>query len=156
MVYGPAFLRVYVDANVLVTGLATDDAFAASPVLLATNDITPISLIISEIGAQEVRENIRDLVPDALTELDTVLNYCVTVVPGPSPERQRQFFRRADVKDAAHLASAVDYDCRYLVTYNTSDFEPGHRDVKVEEPGDLLNRMRDVISPGVFLHHSRW
>jgi predicted nucleic acid-binding protein len=155
MAFGPEFLRVYIDANVLVTGIATEDPFAASPVLLA-NDIAPIELIISEVGVDEARRNVEQLVADGLQELDTVIKYCVTVVPSPSLERRRQFFRRADVKDAAHLASAVDHDCRYLATYNTSDFEPGHPKVRVEEPGELVRRMREIISANVFLRHEEW
>lgn len=154
MANGPEHLRVYVDANVLITGVA-QGLYAASHVLLVAANVTPLNLLTTEVGRRESFRNVEEKVPKALPELEEVFEHSITVVPNPGREREEEFFALADEKDAVHLAAAVDNSCKYLTSYNLDDFSPGHPDVEVVEPGDLLVQMREIITPEVF-RRSPW
>ena len=52
----------------------------------------------------------------------------------------------ANPKDLPLLAVAVREKCRWLVTFNVADFQPGHPEVSVLRPGDLVLRVRDLLA----------
>ena len=41
----------------------------------------------------------------------------------PSPEQVRRYASYAHWKDVPHLAAAAQHGCRYLVTYNVTDYD---------------------------------
>jgi predicted nucleic acid-binding protein len=151
MAPAPPHLRVYVDANVFFSGVvATNGPFAASHVLLVTSNISPLELVCAEMSVLESRRNLEEKVPEAISDLEVIIEHGVTVVPDPSPEREREFFEYADRKDAIHLAAAVDNECGYLATYNLSDFSAEELEIEVVEPGVIVGSMRQVFTPGIF------
>lgn len=146
---GSKRLRVYVDADVL-TAAAAGDPFGAPSVLLIGADVTPLDFICAETAALESTRNVDQKLPEARSALDDLIEHGVRRVDDPAPEVEDEFCERADDKDAIHLAAAVVYDCRYLVTYNVDDYQPGHPDVEVVRPGALVRRLRGLITPTLF------
>jgi predicted nucleic acid-binding protein len=146
---GPRRLRIYVDADVLIAG-AAGSPYGASHVLLVTANVTPLTLISAETAVLESRKNVEEKLPDARSALDDVIKHSVRRVDDPDPRLENRFRDLADDKDAIHLAAAVVYDCKYLVTYNVDDYRPGHEGVEVVRPGVLVQQLREVITPAVF------
>ena len=48
--------------------------------------------------------------------------------------------------DAPHLACASEHACRYLVTYNLSDYDPSDLDIEVAEPGTVVRLARTKLA----------
>jgi hypothetical protein len=52
----------------------------------------------------------------------------------------------ADEKDLPILVTAVREQCPWLLTFNLRDFEPGHPEVVVLNPGAFLTEVRYLLS----------
>lgn len=142
----PDRLRIYVDADVLLAGPASPADHSASQVILSLSEITLIDAITSELAVEECIRNLEAKVPDAVSTFDLLAERALKIVPAPSPESVRRLAGRADWKDVPHLACAVGQGCTYLVTYNTSDYAPGHPDVEALRLGVLVRRIRDRLA----------
>ncbi len=137
--------RVYVDADVLFASAASPSSDSAGQVLLTLSEITLIDGLTSELAVEECRRNLDQKLPEALKTFDLLLRRTLTVVPAPSEPEVYRMVERADWKDAPHLATALQHQCRFLVTYNTEDYKPGHPDVTVLRPGDFVRSVRDYL-----------
>lgn len=142
-------LRIYVDADALIAG-AAGAPFGAAHVLLVGENFIPIELICAETAILEATRNVEEKLPEALPALEDIIEYSIQRVDDPAPQVEERFCNFADPKDAIHLAAATVYDCKYLTTYNGVDYEPGHPAVEVVEPGVLVKKLREVITPAVF------
>lgn len=144
-------LRVYCDADVLIAGCASDNERAAPLVLLTASEITLLDLITSDVAIEECRRNLHRLVTQTRTRdalrstLESIVHHALDVVPPPPPSVEKHFRRRADAKDAVHLACAVEQACPFLITWNLNDYHPGHEAVTVLTPGALVRRLRAHI-----------
>jgi len=145
----PRRLRVYVDADVLIAGVA-GSIYGAPSILLVSASVTSITLVCAETAVLKARRNAEDKLPDALGDLDEVIEWTLMRVEDPEPEIEENFCDYADQKDAIHLAAATVYDCKYLVTYNESDYKPGHPDVTVVSPGNSVKKLRATMSTMLF------
>ena len=144
-------MRVYVDANVLVTAAFSGDPYSASRVLFMSENIGPLELFCAQTSVDEGIRNIKEKVPEAVDDLHAIIDYGMTVVEDPSRERERELLDFADQKDAIHLAAAIDNNCGYLATYNTDDFYAEDLDeIEVVEPGKIVASMREVFTSVVF------
>lgn len=141
--------RVYIDADTLMAA-AGGDPLGAPRVLVISGNVTPLELICAETAVLESRRNVEEVLPEALPALDDLIEYGLRRVDDPSPSVEDRFCNLADDKDAIHLAAAVVYDCRYLVTYNVDDYEPGHPEVRVVTPGVIVQKLRGLIEPSLF------
>jgi hypothetical protein len=139
-------LRVYVDADVLLVSSASPTAHSAGQVVLGLSEITLIHAITSELAVEECERNLVARVPEAVPTFRQLVRRALNVTPAPSKRSVRRLVGRADWKDVPHLACALDQRCPYLVTYNVSDYEPGHPDVQVVRPGVLVRRVRGQLA----------
>ena len=145
----PRRLRVYVDADIIMAA-AGGDLYGAPSVLLVSGSIAPITFVCAETAVLESQRNVEENISDALPDLHEIIQWTLMRVPDPEPELEERFCEFSDEKDAIHLAAAVVYDCKYLVTYNESDYQPGHPDITVVSPGDPVKKLRATLSPAVF------
>ncbi|WP_263819306.1 PIN domain-containing protein [Salinibacter sp.] len=141
--------RVYIDADTLMAA-AGGDPLGAPRALLVSGNVTPLELICAETVVLESRRNVDEMLHEALPALDDLIEYGLRRVDDPPPSVEDRFCSLADDKDAIHLAAAVIYDCRYLVTYNVDDYEPGHPEVEVAKPGEVVRKLRSLIEPSLF------
>lgn len=143
-------LRGYVDANVILSGVATDNPHSASRIVLVGSELTLIDLVACERAIEECNRNLSRFVedPGQLQELKTLLREVVTrsieVVETPAVQ-EGQSVPGADPKDLVHLLSAAEHDVDFLVTSNTKDFPKSYRGVSTVEPGTLVKRIREQI-----------
>ena len=146
---GPRRLRIYADADVIMAA-AGGDFYGAPSVLLVSANVAPITFVCAETAVLESRRNVKEKIPEALPDLNEIIEWTLMRVPDPETELEERFCDLADEKDAIHLATAVVYDCKYLVTYNESDYQPGHPEVTVVSPADLVKKLRATLPPAVF------
>lgn len=136
--------RIYVDADVLMAA-AGGTPLGAPTVLLIIANMTALETICAETAVLESRRNVEEKLPEARPALDELVEHGVRRVDDPPPDAEKRFCDYADEKDAIHLAAAVIHDCRYLVTYNLSHYEPGHEEVEVVSPGLVVQRLRAMV-----------
>ena len=139
-------LRVYVDADVLLASCASPSSHSAGQVVLSLSEITLLDAVTSELALEECRRNLERKLPDAAETFELLVKRSLEIVPAPSKEVVRRHAGRADWKDVPHLACALEHGCAYLVTYNTSDYTPGHPDVQIVRPGELVRRVREWLT----------
>lgn len=141
-------LRVYVDADVLLAGIATENPSAASRVVLEASELTLLDLVAGRTVLDECDRNLGELISEgrALEELrrslQEVVDRAVEVVEDPNSLTP---IPETDPKDVIHLTCAVEHNCDFLVTYNVSDYPRSHAGVTVVEPGTLVKRIREQI-----------
>ena len=138
--------RIFVDSDVLFAGSASPSEHSASQVILRMAEITLIEAICTEQVPTEVRRNLEAKLPDALPGFELLADRCLDARANPAQGEVEQHAGKADAKDLPLLVAAVRERCPFLVTFNTSDFEPGHPNVEVLRPGALLRRVRDVLA----------
>jgi putative PIN family toxin of toxin-antitoxin system len=134
---------VFFDTSVIIAG--TFSQSGASYVLLQLADIGLLDGRFSTDVRTEAERNVAQKLPGALPALRVILNESLTEASPPVDEMS-ELAGCADPKDVAILAAAVDQKCRFLVTLNARDFWPPSDLITVVRPGDLLVRLRGVIS----------
>jgi len=143
---GRASLRVYFDADVLFAGATSPSDHSASQVLLTLSEITLIEGRTSELAVTECRRNLEAKLPSATGDFERLVGRAVSVVDAPVREVLLPHVDRADWTDLPPLVAAIEQDCPYLTTYNVGDYEPGHPEVEVLRPGELVRRVRGRLS----------
>lgn len=143
-------LRGYVDANVVLSGVATNNPHSASRVVLVASELTLIDLVACERVIEECNRNLEQFVGNdvQLRELKEILREVVgrsIEVAGTPTVEKGQSVAGADPKDLVHLLSAAEHNCDFLVTSNTKDFPESYQGVSVIEPGTLVRRIREQI-----------
>ena len=141
-------LRVYIDADVLLAGIATENPSAASRVILEASELTLLDLLASQKVLDECERNLSEVAPEeSILEslrqsFREAVGRAVEVVDNPP---SLSAIPRTDPKDVIHLTSAAAHNCDFLVTYNVSDYPRSHEGVTVVEPGTLVRRIREQI-----------
>jgi predicted nucleic acid-binding protein len=141
----PGSLRVFVDADVLIASAASPQEYSAGQVLLTLSEVTLLTALTSELVVEECRRNIEasfQRSAEVRQAFQQLVEASLDIVSAPPRETVLDYHRFADWADAPHLASAVEHECRYLVTYNTSDYQSGNLSIDVTEPGPLVRRIR--------------
>ncbi|MBN1579262.1 MAG: hypothetical protein JXA89_01070 [Anaerolineae bacterium] len=123
--------RVFVDADVLFAGAAAPNEHGASLTILRMAEITLIDAMASPQVVEEAERNLADKLPAALPAFRMIVSRCLRIVPAPQP---------------SDLAAAVREGCPWLVTFNGRHFQPGHPDITVLTPGELILRVRDLLA----------
>jgi predicted nucleic acid-binding protein len=139
-------LRVFFDADVLIAGSASKTHSSASYILLQLAELTLIEGLICPYVREEVERNLTEKLPQALPVFRALLRTALREVSDPSKEELEQWAGRADPKDLPVLAAALLHDCRYLVTFNTSDYPDPPEPLEVMEPGELVRRVRGQLA----------
>lgn len=117
----------------------------ASYALLRLAEVNLIDARISPEVKEETIRNIRAKAPAGLAFLSVLLSEAFPEVENVSDEAIRAAAQSAHPKDILILASAIEQDCRYLVTLNERDFWPEPDLIQVIRPGELIKIMREQI-----------
>jgi predicted nucleic acid-binding protein len=142
----PSKPRVFIDSDVLFAGAASPSEHSASLVVLRMAEITLVEAIVSEQVIVEVERNLTAKIPEVLPAFRLIVSRCVNVVPAPLAAKLPGYEGLADPKDLPILVAAVEAKCPWLVTFNTRHFQPGHPDLSVMKPGELILRVRDLLA----------
>jgi hypothetical protein len=138
--------RVFLDADALLAACASPSEHGASLVVLRMAEITLIEACTCPQVIDEVRRNLADKLPRALPLFEAIVMRCLQVAPNPSADEIAPYQGLADAKDLGIFVAALQANCRWLVTFNTRHFQPGHRQVAVVRPGELLSQVRDLLA----------
>jgi hypothetical protein len=139
--------RVFVDADVLFAGAASPSEHGASLTILRLAEITLIEAITSYQAITEAERNLEEKLPAALPAFRLLVSRCLRVVDNPLPEGLGPWAGMADPKDLPILVAAAREGCPWLVvTFSVRHFAPGHPDVTVLRPGDLVLRVRELLA----------
>jgi hypothetical protein len=139
-------IRVFIDADVLFASAASPSENSAGLVLLKMAEITLIEAIASEQVLIEVERNIIEKIPKAIPAFRMLANRCLRIVPDPTLDEVRALSGSADPKDLPILTAAAREKCTFLATFNVRHFQPGIRNIIVLKPGDLVLRIRYLLS----------
>jgi hypothetical protein len=138
--------KVFIDADVLFAGSAAPSEHGASLVLLRMAEITLLDAFTSQQVITEVERNLAAKLPKALPAFRLIVSRCLQVVPDPTPTTLETYAGMAEATDLPILAAAHQTGCPWLVSFNIRHYRPGHPDVLVLPPGDLLSRVRDLLA----------
>jgi hypothetical protein len=138
--------RLFIDADVLFSGAVAPAEHSASLVILRLAEITLIEAIASEQVIVETERNLVIKFPAALPAFHLLVQRCLRIVPSPLPQELLPYRGLADEKDLPILVAALQNKSAWLVSFNVRHFQPGHPDVKVLRPGEVLLRVRELLS----------
>jgi len=137
---------LFVDADVVFAGAASPSEHSASLMILTLSEVTLIRALVSEQVVTEAERNLEAKIPKALPVFRHLVSRCLTVVPDPEFEELSSYQGLADPKDLPILVAAVREKCAWLVSFNISDYQPGHPDVTVLRPGEFISRIREQLT----------
>ena len=138
--------RVFIDADVLFAGAASPSEHSASLLILRLAEITLIEAVTSQQVITEAERSLAEKLPGALPAFRLLVARCLRVVPGPLPTDLDPYQGLADPADLPILVAALKEGCPWLVTFNLRHFQPGHPDLTVLRPGELVLRVRDRLA----------
>ncbi len=137
---------MFIDADVLFAATATTNAKSASLALLKIAEATLIDAVVSTQVVTEAERNLADFAPIRLPELQLLIARSLQIVPDPTEDEIATLAGCAHPKDLPILAAAVREQCRWLATFNTKHYQPGHQSLRVAEPGNLIRNARWKIA----------
>ena len=142
----PPKLRVFVDADVLFAGAASPGEHGASLLILRLGELTLVEALTSEQVVTEAEQNLEAKMPQALPLFRLLVSRALTVVPKPTASELATHAGLADTKDLPILVAALQAGCPWLVTFNVRHYHPGHPDVAITRPGELVRRVREMLA----------
>lgn len=114
--------------------------------LLRLAEITLIDAVASRQVITEAERNLADKLPAAIPTFRLIVQRCLHVVSDPSPADLALYTGLADPKDLPILVAAICEACPWLVAFNVRHFQPGHPAVTALRPGDLVLRIRALLT----------
>lgn len=138
--------RIFIDADVLFAGAASPNEHSASNVILRMAELTLIDAITSNQAITEVERNILEKMPRALPAFQLLVNRSLKIVSNPEPAEIEAYFGSADPEDLPILVAAKREGCELLATFNIRHYQPGIPSVTTLMPGDLVLRIRYLLS----------
>ena len=93
--------------------------------------------------SMRLNEVSRKKLPKALPVFHHLVSRCINVCRDPETWELLPYDGLSEPKDLPILVAAIREKCSTLVTFNTRHYLPGHPDVEVLRPGDLILRIRD-------------
>jgi hypothetical protein len=142
----PSKPKVFVDADVLFAGAASPSEHSASLLILSMAELTLIDAITTHQVITEAELNLGEKIPKALPAFRLLVSRCLRIVDDPPPVEFNAFRNAADPKDLPMLVAAHREGCRFLTTFNISDYQPGIPGVMILKPGDLVMRIRYLLA----------
>ena len=142
-------LKIFFDADVLMASAASSSPNSAGQVLLSLSEITLINAITSELIVEECTRNIPTVFErsdDVLRAFQKIVNRALDVVDRPALDVVQSYRPYAAWSDAPHLACASEHTCRYLVTYNVSDYDTSNLDIEAAESVTVVRRVRTTLA----------
>lgn len=142
----PAKPRIFMDADVLFAGAASPNEHSASNLILRMAELTLIEVITSTQVITEAERNLESKIPKALPAFRLLVSRSLKIVEDPAPVELASHRGLADPQDLPILIAAVREDCDLLTTFNVRHYQPGHPSITVLKPGDLVLRIRYLLS----------
>ena len=142
--------KVFLDANVWIA--AAGSSVGGSRQLIDWAERGLIEVLVCEQILEEVRGNLEEKIPRALSVFDRLLkSVAPTIVSEPSIKSVDEAEMTIHPKDAPILAAAVEAEVDYLATLDKKHFlKPSVQDYApfpILLHSDLVSRLRPVLEP---------
>ncbi len=134
--------RVFLDSDVLLAGITSTTEFAASLILVRLAEINLIEGVCSEQVITEVQKILQSKLPQAVENFDLLVKQAINVKPNPSSKERTECKKMAGREYIPLLAVAIREQCTWLATFNEQQYKPGHPDILVARPDELVSRLR--------------
>lgn len=136
--------RVFIDADALVAGSAS--RAGAAHLILQLGELGVIDLVSSAQVRDEVERVLLRKLPSALPAFAAIAGAAVRWLTNPSAKRVASHSGEAHPKDLPILVAALGAACPVLVTFNTRHFKPKRGSIRIETPGDFIQRLRTSLA----------
>jgi hypothetical protein len=110
------------------------------------SELTLIEALTSRQVIVEAESELSVKIPKALPAFRMLISRCLRVVEDRDRSELEAYTGSADPKDLPVLVAAVRESCAFLATFNLRHFQPGIPSVVVLRPGDLVLRVRYLLS----------
>lgn len=138
-------LTVFFDSDALIAASASRSG--SSFLLLQLCELGLLKGLTCQRVIDECRRNIKKKLPEAEPVFNQIIERTLKIVDDPSPELVQKLKDMAHFKDLPILASAVQCEAKYLITFNVKHFHPGTElSISVCKPGDLLKEVRILLN----------
>ena len=142
-------LKVFLDSNVIISGLFSDKGSPRIILDLLSLDLPLLSCATGEYNIVEIERNLLKKMPAVLPVYRRYLKILnLEIVPLPLSKDIKKLSGQIADKDIPVLASAINSNADFLVTGDKKDFEKlkGNYPFKILSPSEFL----DIILPEVF------
>ena len=142
-------LKVFLDSNVIISGLFSDKGSPRIILDLLSLDLPLLSCATGEYNIVEIERNLLKKMPAVLPVYRRYLKILnLEIVPLPLSKDIKKLSGQIADKDVPVLASAINSNADFLVTGDKKDFEKlkGNYPFKILSPSEFL----DIILPEVF------
>lgn len=141
-------LKVFLDSNVIISGLFSDRGSPRIVLDLLSLDLPLLSGATGEYNIVEIERNLLKKMPDVLPVYRRYLKILnLEIVPLPLSKNIKKLSGQIADKDIPVLASAINNNTDFLVTGDKKDFEKlkGKYPFKILSPSEFL----DIILPSI-------
>ena len=135
--------RVFLDADAIVAGSASTTG--AAHLILQLGEVGVIDVVSSGQAREEVERVLRRKLPAALPAFTLLADAAVRWIANPPQGNLNRYSGWADPKDLPILVAAIEEGCASLVTFNKRHFKPEKGSIRVENPGEFIERLRSIL-----------
>ena len=143
-------VRVFLDSNVILSGLISDKGAPRSCLVLLTLKLPFLVGSTGRFNLREIERTLKKMMPGLLPlyrKYIPLLN--LKVIPLPSPEEIREFSGKIADKDVPVLASAIQGKADFLVTGDKRHFQRLRSSkeyaVRIVTPAEFIDRILPEI-----------
>jgi len=136
-------VRVFLDSNVIISGLLSDRGAPRTILDLLTLKLPFLVGSTGRYNLIEIERNLRKKMPGILSVYKRYLpKLNLKIIPLPRPEELREFSGKIKEKDVPVLVSAIRSKTDFLVTGDEQHFQ------KLRSPGDYSFK---IVTPSEFI-----
>lgn len=141
-----AKFRVFLDSDVLMAGITSATDFAASLILIRLAEIQLIEAVCSEQVVMEVERTLQVRMPQAINSYHSLIEKTINVKSDPAPKELAACRKLAANTNIPILSVAVREQCSWLATFNETQYLPGHPNIFIARPDELVSRLRSQFA----------
>jgi predicted nucleic acid-binding protein len=136
-------VRVFLDSNVILSGLLSDKGAPRTILDLLTLELPFLLVSTGRYNLIEIERNLEKKMPGILSVYKRYLpKLNLKIIPLPRPEELREFSGKIANKDVPVLVSAIRSKAEFLVTGDKQHFQ------KLKSPGDYSFK---IVTPSEFI-----
>ncbi len=141
-------LKVFLDTNALIAGIASSKGAARAVLQLA--EIGLIEVIVSKQVIVEADRNIEDKLSEMLSEYREFIKFLAPVlIDDPHEKDIKKYLTGINPDDAPILAAAVSANVDFLITWDRKHFSDKnihiHSSMKIVTHGEFLKYFREYL-----------
>ncbi len=138
-------IKLFFDSDALIVGSASNSG--AAFILLQLCELGILEGYTCNQVIRECRKNILAKLPRAKDIFKQIILHSLQVIKNPDSDYIDQYYGNAHKKDLPILASAINTNANYLVTFNKKHFNPSSEiELIIANPGEILQKIRSHLN----------